>query len=50
MAAITTLLLAHLKPGDHAIFQNDLYGGTIQFINLDLVEDFQQALTEAAVS
>ena len=37
MAAITTLLLAHLKPGDHAIFQNDLYGGTIQFINRELV-------------
>lgn len=29
MAAIATLLLAHLKPGDHAIFQNDLYGGTV---------------------
>jgi cystathionine beta-lyase len=32
MAAITTLLLAHLKPGDHAIFQPDLYGGTFQFV------------------
>lgn len=36
MAAISTLLLAHLKPGDHAIFQNDLYGGTVQFINREL--------------
>ena len=32
MAAITTLLLAHLKPGDHAVFQADLYGGTFQFV------------------
>jgi len=37
MAAISTLLLAHLKPGDHAIFQNDLYGGTMQLINRELV-------------
>ncbi len=36
MAAISTLLLAHLKPGDHAIFQNDLYGGTVQLITGDL--------------
>ena len=36
MAAISTLLLAHLKPGDHAIFQNDLYGGTVQFITQEL--------------
>lgn len=28
MAAILTALLAMLKKGDHAIFQNDLYGGT----------------------
>ena len=31
MAAITTLLFAYLKPGDHAIFQQDIYGGTYQF-------------------
>ena len=37
MAAIATLLLAHLKPGDHAIFQNDLYGGTMQFIAHELL-------------
>lgn len=36
MAAISTLLLAHLNPGDHAIFQNDLYGGTMQFITGEL--------------
>lgn len=28
MAAIATLLFAHLKPGNHAVFQADLYGGT----------------------
>lgn len=36
MAAISTLLLTQLKPGDHAIFQNDLYGGTIQLITTQL--------------
>ncbi len=37
MAAISTLLLAHLKPGDHAVFQADLYGGTHQLIAQELV-------------
>lgn len=32
MAAISTLLFAHLKPGDHAIFQTDLYGGTVMLV------------------
>jgi cysteine-S-conjugate beta-lyase len=32
MAAISTLLFAHLKPGDHAIFQTDLYGGTVLLV------------------
>lgn len=32
MAAIATLLFTHLKPGDHAVFQPDLYGGTLQFV------------------
>jgi cystathionine beta-lyase len=32
MAAISTLVFAHLKPGDHAIFQADLYGGTFLFV------------------
>lgn len=57
MAAISTFLLAHLKPGDHAIFQNDLYGGTTQFIRAELersgvriswgadVKDFAAAVT-----
>jgi cystathionine beta-lyase len=36
MAAISTLLFAHLKPGDHAIFQADLYGGTHHFISGEL--------------
>lgn len=37
MAAISTLLLAHLQPGDHAVFQQDLYGGTLQFITQELL-------------
>ena len=37
MAAISTLLFAHLKPGDHAVFQSDLYGGTHQLITRELV-------------
>jgi cystathionine beta-lyase/cystathionine gamma-synthase len=32
MAAITTALLTVLKPGDHLIAQNTLYGGTYDFI------------------
>ena len=32
MAAISNALLSHLKFGDHVIFQNDLYGGTRNFI------------------
>src|SRR5579862_5143110 len=36
MAAISTLLMAHLKPGDHALFQADLYGGTFHFITTEL--------------
>jgi cystathionine beta-lyase/cystathionine gamma-synthase len=31
MAAITTTLLAHLKAGDHAVFQREIYGGTHRF-------------------
>lgn len=37
MAAISTLLFAHLKPGDHAAFQADLYGGTYQLVTKELV-------------
>jgi cystathionine beta-lyase/cystathionine gamma-synthase len=36
MAAISTLLFAHLKPGDHALFQADLYGGTYHFAAAEL--------------
>src|SRR5262249_5285857 len=36
MAAISTLLFAYLKPGDHAIFQADLYGGTFHFVAAEL--------------
>lgn len=32
MAAVSTLLFAWLKPGDHALFQADLYGGTYHFV------------------
>ena len=37
MAGISTLLLAHLKPGYHAVFQADLYGGTFHLVTADLV-------------
>ncbi|UII22136.1 trans-sulfuration enzyme family protein [Fulvivirga ligni] len=36
MAAISTALFAQLKTGDHAIFQNDLYGGTHNAITTEL--------------
>jgi len=36
MAAISTLLFAWLKPGDHAVFQADLYGGTFQLVAREL--------------
>lgn len=36
MAAITTVLLTFLKPGDHLIAQNTLYGGTYDFITKSL--------------
>ncbi len=36
MAAISTVLFAHLKPGDHAAFQADLYGGTHQLVTKEL--------------
>lgn len=32
MAAISTMLLAFLKQGDHIVLQNTLYGGTTNFI------------------
>ena len=36
MAAITSTLLALLKPGDHAVFQDELYGGTHHFVTVEL--------------
>ncbi len=38
MAAISTTLLALLKPGDHVVFQNEIYGGTYNLI----CKDFDQ--------
>jgi len=32
MAAISTVMFAHVKPGDHAVFQADIYGGTFLFV------------------
>lgn len=36
MAAISTMLLAFLKKGDHVVFQGTLYGGTVSFIREEL--------------
>lgn len=36
MAAISTTLMALLKAGDHAVFQQSLYGGTYNFANTQL--------------
>ena len=36
MAAISTTLLAFLKPGDHVLMQTGLYGGTTSFAEADL--------------
>lgn len=38
MAAISTTLLSLLKPGDHLIAQDGLYGGTHDLLTKDLVE------------
>jgi cystathionine beta-lyase/cystathionine gamma-synthase len=51
MAAISTLLFAHLKPGDHAVFQADLYGGTFHLVVAELARfgveiSFARTLTE----
>lgn len=58
MAAISTTLFSLLKQGDHAVFQNDLYGGTHHAITGELdkygiaytfvdsmeVEDYEKAI------
>jgi cystathionine beta-lyase len=36
MAAITSVLFAFLRQGDHAIFQTGLYGGTFHFVTKEL--------------
>lgn len=36
MAAITSVLLAFLQKGDHAVFQTGLYGGTFHFVTAEL--------------
>ncbi len=36
MAAITTAIFAFLNQGDHAVFQNDLYGGTHHAVTKEL--------------
>lgn len=33
MAAISTTLLAFLKKGDHAVFQNEIYGGSFNLVH-----------------
>lgn len=55
MAAISTLLFAHLKPGDHATFQADLYGGTHLLVTKELVRfgveiSFSRAAEEFAAA
>jgi len=58
MAALSTMLLAFLKKGDHVVFQNTIYGGTVSFIKEELpkfgieysfthgyeVSDFEEAI------
>jgi cystathionine beta-lyase len=36
MAALSTMLLTFLKEGDHVVFQNTIYGGTVSFIREEL--------------
>lgn len=38
MAAISTALLAFLEQGDHVVFQNEIYGGTYNFVT----EEFEK--------
>ncbi|MDO6597230.1 aminotransferase class I/II-fold pyridoxal phosphate-dependent enzyme [Oceanihabitans sp. 2_MG-2023] len=44
MAAISTVLLAFLKSGDHVVVQNDIYGGTRNLIEKHF-EDYNIAFT-----
>lgn len=52
MAAVSTALLSHLNSGDHIVFQDDLYGGTRNFIKTEFPRygiqyDFAQGNTVA---
>ncbi len=38
MGAISTLMFCFLRPGDHAVFQADLYGGTLHFVTDELTK------------
>ncbi len=58
MAAIHATLFSMLSPGDHAIFQNDLYGGTHHAVTAELarmnihhtfIEDFTEDNIRAAI-
>jgi methionine-gamma-lyase len=44
MGAISTALLAHLKPGDHIVATEDLYGGTLKLFK-DVLEPIGVAAT-----
>ena len=35
MAAISTSIMANVKSGDHIVVQNDIYGGTRNFVQTD---------------
>jgi len=58
MAAISTTLLSFLKQGDHAVFQNEIYGGSFNLIHKEFqnygieftltqgieIQDFEEAI------
>ena len=55
MAAISNVMLMVLKAGDHAVIQNDIYGGTRNFIekhfkSFDIEYTFTRDLTKNAFS
>ena len=55
MAAISNVMLMVLKTGDHAVIQNDIYGGTRNFIekhfkSFDIEYTFTRDLTKNAFS
>lgn len=54
MAAISTTLFAYLTPGDHALFQADLYGGTLllaqELARIGIVVSFARTAEEFAAA